>query len=94
MAVIYTQTFASVPDQWSSASSGSIGWGTISTGNNKRDVEPTAVPEAVEKRGLIEERDDEKVKREENSATGAVVGKAGTSSLLGLAIAVAVMIAF
>ncbi|KAK5115854.1 hypothetical protein LTR85_009448 [Meristemomyces frigidus] len=34
--VIYTQTFASVPDQWTTAGAGSIGYGTL---KSKRDIQ-------------------------------------------------------
>lgn len=35
--VLYTQTFASVPDQWHTAGTGTIGYGTL-TKENKRDL--------------------------------------------------------
>ena len=37
--VIYTQTFAKVPDQWPSPGSGTIGLGTLT--KEKRDAAPT-----------------------------------------------------
>ncbi|TKA79656.1 hypothetical protein B0A55_03437 [Friedmanniomyces simplex] len=37
ISVAYTQTFASVPDQWVTAGTGTIGYGTL-TKNGKRDV--------------------------------------------------------
>ncbi|CAK3797808.1 Hypothetical predicted protein [Lecanosticta acicola] len=44
-AFVYTQTFAAVPDQWPSPSSGSIGLGTlVKQGNGKRDAHPTPAP--------------------------------------------------
>ena len=36
VAVVYTQTFAEVPDQWPSAVAGTIGYGTLT--KNKRDI--------------------------------------------------------
>ena len=35
--VIYTQTFAKVPDQWYTAGAGTIGYGTL-TSKGKRDL--------------------------------------------------------
>ena len=42
VAVVYTQTFARVPDQWPSAKAGVIGMGNL----KKRAAEPTVVEEA------------------------------------------------
>lgn len=36
--VVYTQTFAAVPDQWASPIAGAIGYGTLS--KSKRDIAP------------------------------------------------------
>lgn len=36
--VMYTQTFASIPDQWQTAGTGTIGYGTLT--KDKRDIMP------------------------------------------------------
>lgn len=93
VAVVYTQTFAAVPDQWPGPSSGSVGLGTIQgtvgatrTNNDKRDVTPTAPADSED------EEDVSKVKREANAANTVAASKAGAGSVLALAIAIAVMI--
>lgn len=40
VSIVYTQTFASVPDQWPTAGAGTIGYGTLS----KRDAMPEPTP--------------------------------------------------
>lgn len=40
-AVVVTQTFAKVPDQWPAPASGAIGYGTLTEEKNKREAEPT-----------------------------------------------------
>jgi len=91
VAVVYTQTFAAVPEQWPGPSAGSVGLGTIQgqvgVTKTKRSMEATAAAARPEPNVV------EKVKREANAAEG-LVTKAGASSGLALAIAIAAMIAF
>ncbi|KAI5368019.1 Putative protein Kre1 [Septoria linicola] len=47
--VVYTQTFASVVDQWPSPKSGEIGYGTLQ--KDKRDAEPTPIAGRFHARG-------------------------------------------
>lgn len=72
--VVYTQLFSAVPDQWSSAQSGAIGYGTLSTeaSKNKRAA-ATDVPEVVQ-------RSDELVERLAVSEHGSVMGKRDAES--------------
>lgn len=43
IAVVYTQTFIAVPDQWPSAGLGEIGYGTLA--KTKRDAIPEPTPD-------------------------------------------------
>ena len=99
VAIVYTQTFASVPDQWPGPSSGSIGLGTVQgtvgvtkTNNDKRDATPTPAADVADQ----EEAEADKMKREAsaNAANTVAASKAGAGSVLALAIAIAVMIIF
>lgn len=99
--VVYTQLFSAVPDQWSSATPGSIGLGTITGKIGKRDVVPTQVPviaeavDGVKEVEVVEEEAVTEVKKETSTLenkTGKVKANAGSALALILAIAAMIVV--
>ncbi|CAK1362452.1 uncharacterized protein RHO25_004044 [Cercospora beticola] len=45
--VVFTQTFASVPDQWPAPKSGAIGYGTLHKEDKRAEAEATPAPTAT-----------------------------------------------